>query len=100
MFDAEILLSQGSTNQVISIWLVFIYIILVTLFMLLERTKLCLITTYLFTFNLGFLMYWGEIIETAPHLAPFILYVFWGMSIAVLFALDSFSTHSSKEKLA
>ncbi len=37
-----------------------LYIVVISLFMLADRLKLCLITTYIFTLYWGFFLYWAE----------------------------------------
>ena len=89
MFDVETLINLGLTTHVISIWQVFFYIALIVPFLLLQRIKLCLLLTYLFTYYLGFLIYWGEAIA-AGSTGPFILYALSGLAIVVLFVAASF----------
>lgn len=86
MLDVTTLLDLGLTAQVISVWQVFIYITLMIPFLLLQRTRLCLLITYLFTYYLAFVIYWGEFISSAGSMVPFALYVFCGLAIVVLFA--------------
>ena len=53
MFDVETLINLGLTTHVISIWQVFFYIALMVPFLLLQRIKVCLLLTYLFTYIWG-----------------------------------------------
>lgn len=97
MFDATTLLDLGLFNQVISIWQVFFYIALIIPFLLLQRTKICLLITYLFTYYLAFVIYWGEVIASAGSMMPFFLYTFFGLAIVVLFVAASFCEKPSKQ---
>ena len=90
MFNVETLLGLGLTNQVVSIWQIFIYILIMIPFLLLQRVKLCLLVTYLFAYYLAFLIYWGDFIVNAGSMAPFLLYTFCGVAIVVLFVAASF----------
>lgn len=94
MFEVETLLGLGLPNHLVSVWQVFLYIALMLPFLLLQRTKLCLLITYLFSYYLAFLIYWGDFIATAGSMAPFVLYALSGLAIAVLFVASSFSERS------
>ena len=100
MFDVTTLLELGLTTQVISVWQVFIYIVIMIPFLLLQRTRLCLLITYLFTYYLAFVIYWGELIESASSLVPFALYTFCGLAIVVLFVVASFQEKASIKRAA
>lgn len=91
MLDVDTLLSLGLPNHLISVWQVFLYIVLMLPFLLLQRVKLCLMITYLFAYYLAFLVYWGETIAEAGSMVPFAIYALSGMAIVVLFAAASFS---------
>ncbi|MFQ5917681.1 MAG: hypothetical protein ACE5I0_07720, partial [Candidatus Binatia bacterium] len=59
------LLSQIlSIELAIPAWQMAFFIITLSLFLLMRRIKLCLITTFLFTFYWGFFLYWGDIIAS------------------------------------
>lgn len=89
MFDVETLIDLGLPNHAISIWQVFFYIAMMVPFLLLQRVKVCLLLTYLFTYYLAFLIYWGEAIASGST-GPFILYALSGLAIMVLFVAASF----------
>lgn len=100
MFDAQTLLSMGLPNQVISVWQVFPYIALMILCLLLQRIKLCLLISYLFTYYLAFVTYWGELIANAQSIAPFFIYTMCGLAIVVLFVAASFTEKAGAGKAA
>jgi len=100
MFDVTTLLSLGLTTHLISVWQVFIYIVMMIPFLLLQRTRLCLLITYLFTYYLAFLIYWGELIASAGSMVPFALYTFCGLAIVVLFVAGSFQEKASIKRAA
>ena len=96
MVDLEILLAAGLTNLVLPAWPVMLYVVLMSLFVLMHRLLLCLLTTYLFTFYWGFLLYWTEFISTSTYLAAFVMYIVSGLLIAGLTIAASFSELVSK----
>lgn len=99
MLDVDTLLSLGLPNQLISVWQVFLYIIIMVPFLLLQRLKLCLLITYLFAYYLAFLIYWGDFIAEAGSMAPFVVYALSGLAIVVLFVASSYSERTEvKEK--
>lgn len=100
MFDAETLLNMGLPNQVISVWQVFPYIAFIILFLLFQRIKLCLLVSYVFTYYLAFVTYWGELIANAQSMAPFFIYTMCGLAIIVLFVAASFTEKSRPVKPA
>lgn len=89
MFDAHTLLALGLADQVISIWQVFLYIALMIPFLLLERIRLCLLITYLFSYYLAFLVYWREILVSGEWSGSFALYAAGGLAILILFTVAS-----------
>jgi hypothetical protein len=91
MFDVEELLSMGLFSQVIPIWQVFFFIGSLLPFLLLQRTKICLLLTYMFTYYLGFMVQWGDYLAASGTMTPFVLYALCGATIAVLFVATFFS---------
>jgi len=96
IFDTEKLLSLGFFNQVIPIWHVFFFILSLLPFLLLNRVKVCLLITYMFTYYLGFMVQWGDYISEAGSMAPFALYALCGMAIAVFFVCTFFGEDSKQ----
>ena len=45
-------------------WQMALFIATLSVFMLIQRIKLCLIITYLFTFYWGFFLYWGDVMTS------------------------------------
>ena len=68
MFDTDILLSLGLSNHLISMWQVFLYIAILVPFLMLQRVKFCLLITYIYTYYLAYIIYWGDIIMSADTL--------------------------------
>lgn len=61
-------------------WQVALYVLIVSVFMLVGKNKLTLLTTYLFTLYWGFFLYWGDVMASLgslPALAT--LYLLCGM---------------------
>jgi hypothetical protein len=90
MFDAEKLLQLGLFNQVVPVWQVFFFIVVLIPFLLLNRMKICLFLLYLFTFYLGFVVQWGDYLASAGAMLPFMLYAFSGIFVSVVFVLLAF----------
>lgn len=99
LFNTEKLLSLGIFNQVIPIWQVFFYILSLLPFLLLNRVKVCLLITYMFTFYLGFMVQWGDYISEAGSMAPFALYALCGMAIAVFFVCTFFGEETNQVQI-
>ena len=99
MFDIEHLMSLGVFNQLIPIWHVFFFIAGMLPFLLLNRVKICLLITYLFTFYLGFMVQWGDYLSSTGSMQPFVLYSFSGLAIAVFFVATIFTETPGKTKV-
>jgi uncharacterized membrane protein len=91
MFDIDHLLQLGVFNQLIPIWQVFFFIASLLPFLLLNRVKICLLITYLFTYYLGFMVQWGDYIAHSGSMQPFVLYSLSGLAIAVFFVATIFT---------
>lgn len=91
MFDIENLMQLGVFNQLIPIWQVFFFIAGMLPFLLMDRVKICLLITYLFTFYLGFMVQWGEYLSSTGSMQPFVLYSLSGVAIAVFFVATIFT---------
>jgi len=91
MFDIENLMHLGVFNQLIPIWQVFFFIAGLLPFLLMDRVKICLLITYLFTFYLGFMVQWGEYLSSTGSMQPFVLYSLSGVAIAVFFVATIFN---------
>jgi hypothetical protein len=68
-------------------------------FLLLNRIKICLLITYLFTFYLGFLVQWGDYLSSTGSMQPFVLYSFSGLAIAVFFVATIFTDAPKNNKV-
>ena len=70
-------------------WQVALFLVTIGIFLSLARTKLTLITTYLFTLFWGFYFYWGTYIASGDAaLIPLAVYVFCGVLHVVLTAVS------------
>lgn len=96
--DVETLLSLGLPNHLISVWQVFLYIAVMLPCLLFQRTKLCLLITYLFAYYLAFLIYWGDLIASAGSMMPFAVYALSGLAIVVLFVAASFTERAQMKQ--
>jgi len=96
MFEIETLMQLGVFNQLIPIWQIFVFIAGLLPFMLMNRVKICLLITYLFTFYLGFMVQWGDYLSSSGSMQPFVLYSFSGLAIAVFFVATIFTEAPEK----
>ena len=96
MFDIDNLMQLGVFSQLIPIWQVFFFIAGLLPFLLIDRVKICLLITYLFTFYLGFIVQWGEYLSTTGSMQPFVLYSLSGLAIAVFFVATIFTDTEPK----
>jgi hypothetical protein len=87
VFDVDKLLQLELFNQVVPIWQVFFFIVALVPFLVVNRLRICLFLTYLFTFYLGFLVQWGDYLASAGALFPFMLYAFSGMFVSLFFVV-------------
>jgi hypothetical protein len=65
----------------------------------LDRIKICLLITYLFTFYLGFMVQWGDYLATTGSMQPFVLYSLSGLAIAVFFVATIFTDNQKQAKI-
>ena len=96
MFDIDNLMHLGVFNQLLPIWQVFFFIAALLPFLLMDRIKICLLITYLFTFYLGFMVQWGEYLSSTGSMQPFVLYSLSGLAIAVFFVATIFNEQPPK----
>ena len=70
---------------VIPAWQMALFIVTISVFMLIQRIKLTLITTFLFTFYWAFFLYWGNVLASFAKF-PFVaaLYLVSGVIYIVL----------------
>jgi hypothetical protein len=99
MFDIDNLMQLGVFSQLIPIWQVFFFIAGLLPFLLMDRVKICLLVTYLFTFYLGFMVQWGEYLSSTGSMQPFVLYSLSGLAIAVFFVATIFTDPKPNTKV-
>jgi len=84
--NTQSLLSQMLLIElVIPAWQMALFIVTISVFMLIQRIKLTLITTFLFTFYWAFFLYWGNVLASFAKF-PFVaaLYLVSGVIYIVL----------------
>ncbi len=84
--NTQSLLSQMLLIElVIPAWQMALFIVTISIFMLIQRIKLTLITTFLFTFYWAFFLYWGNVLASFAKF-PFVaaLYLVSGVIYIVL----------------
>jgi len=79
-------------DMTIPAWQMALFIVIISVFMLLRRHKLCLVTTYLFTFYWAFFLYWGEVVLSSFGELPYaaVLYLVFGTIHIVLTLIGLF----------
>ena len=86
----------GEVSLAIPAWQMGLFVALVSLFMLLGRTQLGLIVTYLFVLYWGFILYWPKFVAVAEgDPLALAIYVVCGLTIVFL-ALLAFAYPPSK----
>jgi len=61
MTDSETFMTLGMSGNMATVWTVIFYVTLSSVFVLMRRIFLYLLTTLLFTVYWGFVLYWGGI---------------------------------------
>jgi hypothetical protein len=74
----------GLKGLVLPAWPVMLYAVLVSLFVLIRWIRVCLLTTFLFTFYWGFYINWGPAIANGTDWVAFTGYVICGLAIIAL----------------
>ena len=96
MMDTTGIQTLGEVSLAIPAWQMGLFVALVSLFMLLGRTQLGLIVTYLFVLYWGFILYWPDFVAAAEgNVVALAIYVVCGLTI-VFFALLAFTHPPSK----
>ncbi len=91
MTDSETFMTLGMSGNMATVWTVIFYVTLSSVFVLMRRIFLYLLTTLLFTVYWGFVLYWGGFLSgvNSPTTA-FAVYTFCGLAIACLVIIASF----------
>ncbi len=90
MAEASNTFALGSVILSIPAWQIALYIAISAVFMLMQQRRLCLITTYLFTFYWGFYIYADEFVMVASDSTLSLSsYIICGMLLIVL-SLEAF----------
>ncbi len=85
MAEASNTVALGSVILSIPAWHIALYIAISAIFMLVQQRRLCLITTYLFTFYWGFYIYADEFVMAASDSTLALSsYIICGMLLIVL----------------
>lgn len=95
MFEA--LLNSELLRQLLSVWEVFLYVGILVPALLLRRVKFCLLVSFMFTYYLAFLLYWGDYIERSPSALAFFAYLISGVAVVALVVVESFKEQASKK---
>ena len=76
LVNTQSLLSQMLLIElVIPAWQMALFIVTISVFMLIQRIKLTLIITFLFTFYWAFFLYWGDVLASFAKF-PFVAAVY------------------------
>ncbi len=93
MIDSETLISLGMSGYLLPEWIVILFLILSSIFVLMRRIHLYLLTTFVFSVYWGFILYWGEDlsgISSYMTLRAFAVYIFSGLAITSLAIIACF----------
>lgn len=71
MDEASFYSQLADITLAVPAWQMALYIVLISILMLADRLKLCLITTYLFTLYWGFFLYWAEAMANIGRLPTY-----------------------------
>ena len=76
LVNTQLLLSQMLLIElVIPAWQMALFIVTISVFILIQRIKLTLIITFLFTFYWAFFLYWGDVLASFAKF-PFVAAVY------------------------
>ena len=96
MVYSETFLDLGFTNLAVPAWTVILFVVLATIFVLMRRIQVYLLTTHLFSLYWGFIIYWAAYLSEGttnpPVLAAFAVYTFCGLALASLAIIAFFRT--------
>ena len=95
MAGLEVLYEIGQVGLVIPAYQMAIYMGLISIFTLMQRRKLCLIITYIFTLYWGFYLFGGDILEASGGSGTVLsIYIICGMIILAVFLFACFQEES------
>ena len=98
MGEIETLLALCLTNPVLPAWPVMLYVLLVSLLVVMRRTALCLVATYLFTFYWGFLLHSATFVSNGVYTLAFVGYTISGLAIPSLIAMAGYFSQGRKKR--
>jgi uncharacterized membrane protein YphA (DoxX/SURF4 family) len=84
-------------HQLLTIWELLVYLAILIPALLLRRLKFCLLLSFMFTYYLAFLLYWGDFIDRTPSRFSFLAYVLSGFLVVALVVLESFKEKTKKK---
>ncbi len=85
MIDHEMLITLGQSGKLLDAWSVILYVILSSIFVLMSRISLYLLTTFVFTVYWGFVLYWAyHITGVSFYMTPLAVYTFCSLAIVCL----------------
>ncbi len=85
MIDHEMLITLGQSGKLLDAWSVILYVILSSIFVLMSRISLYLLTTFVFTVFWGFVLYWTVYITGVSfYMTPLSVYTFCSLAIVSL----------------
>jgi len=91
MTDSETFMTLGMSGNIVLVWTVILYVTLSSIFALMRRIFLYLLTTHVFTVYWGFVLYWGGFLSgMESYKTAFAFYTFCGLAIACLAIIASF----------
>ena len=100
MVYSETFLDLGFTNLAVPAWTVILFVVLATIFVLMRRIQVYLLTTHLFSLYWGFILYWAVFLSegttSTTTFAAFTVYTFCGLALASLAIIGFFRANSPR----
>ncbi len=85
MIDSEMLSTLGQSGNPLFPWSVILYVLISSIFVLIGRIPLYLLTTFVFTVFWGFVLYWTVYITGVSfYMTPLSVYTFCSLAIVSL----------------
>lgn len=85
MLDVETLFTSGLSHHLLPAWTVIFYVVISSIFVLMRRIPLYLLTTHAFCVYWGFVLYWAKLLSGAnSNTTAFAVYIFCAFAITSL----------------
>lgn len=89
MVEIETLRNLGNGHFIIPVWEVVFYVLVITIYALMDRPRSCLINTYAFTFYWGFRSLLPKTLTADISQAALLMYIVCGLAVYTLITVAS-----------